>query len=86
MIGLNGQPLELLGEFEQFRFDVGANHKTDERPDLTPLLAIVIRPGFRFRHNRVQRLASLLTTITSKATKSGNLVTGLTAAGSLAHA
>ena len=52
VIRLLGQPLELLGELEQFRFDIGTDHKTDERPNLASLLAIIGRPRFYFRHHR----------------------------------
>lgn len=77
MIGLGGQPLELLGKLEQFRFDVSTDHKTDERPDLTPLLAIVACPEFRFRHYQPRRCISPSRTRRNKASNSGNLVTGL---------
>jgi hypothetical protein len=50
VIRLGGQALKLLGELKQFRFDFGADHKADERPDLAPLLAIIVRSGFDFRH------------------------------------
>jgi hypothetical protein len=76
VVGLGGQPLELLGELEQFRFDFGADHETDECPDLAPLFAIVVRPRFRIRHYRLRRLSAPSTVAGSKATNSGNLVTG----------
>jgi hypothetical protein len=59
MFGLGGQPLELLGELEQFRFRFGADHQADEGPDLAPLLAVVIGPGFCFRHYRPHREAAI---------------------------
>jgi hypothetical protein len=69
VIGLGSQPLELLGKLEQLLFDIGAYHKTDEGPDLAPLLAIVVSPGFRIRHHQLKNPVSLFTRCSSKASK-----------------
>ena len=52
MFGLGGQSLELLGKLEQFRFRSGADDEAHKSADLASLLAVVIGPGFCFRHYR----------------------------------
>lgn len=52
VVHLFGQPLELLGEFEQLPLSFETDHETDKRTKLTPLLAIKCRPGFKFGHRQ----------------------------------